>query len=120
VGRFAVRAHPARLVNVMATFTTAEWEALKDRYDGCPGCVRGWGDIPILPGRRSAITRDHVVPISRVAGMTSRTYGRSTTPATREKGTGRTGVAASPGWHATTVLSASGTTLETTPSADCR
>jgi 5-methylcytosine-specific restriction endonuclease McrA len=55
----------ARLAESEGTFTTAEWEALKVQYQRCPGCNRPWSQVPVLPGRKSAITRDHVVPISK-------------------------------------------------------
>lgn len=55
----------ARMAEADGTFTTAEWEALKDKYDRCPECSRLWGEIPVLPGKKSAITRDHIIPISK-------------------------------------------------------
>jgi 5-methylcytosine-specific restriction endonuclease McrA len=55
----------ARLRESEGTFTTAEWDALKGRYPRCPDCDRLWRDIPVLPGKKSAITRDHIVAISK-------------------------------------------------------
>jgi 5-methylcytosine-specific restriction endonuclease McrA len=55
----------ALLAEAEGTFTTAEWEALKTKYTHCPGCNRAWGEIPLLPGWTSPITRDHIVPISK-------------------------------------------------------
>lgn len=56
----------ARLLQVGGTFTTAEWIALLAKYPKCPGpCGRRWEDIPLPPGRKSAVTRDHIVPISK-------------------------------------------------------
>jgi hypothetical protein len=42
-----------------------EWEALKKQYTRYPGCHRAWSEIPLLPGRKSVITRDHIMAISR-------------------------------------------------------
>ena len=55
----------ARLAAAEGTFTTAEWEALSSAYERCPSCTRRWADIPLPPGRKSPVTRDHIVPISR-------------------------------------------------------
>jgi 5-methylcytosine-specific restriction endonuclease McrA len=55
----------ARMAEAEGSFTTAEWEALRKRYTRCPGCGRRWDEIPIPPGWKSPITRDHVVPISK-------------------------------------------------------
>ena len=55
----------ARLLDSEGTFTTEEWESLLDKYDECPQCKRLWDEIPIPSGRKSVITRDHIVPISK-------------------------------------------------------
>jgi 5-methylcytosine-specific restriction endonuclease McrA len=47
------------------SFTTAEWRALLNKYERCPRCLRRWEDILPLPGRKTVVTRDHIVPISR-------------------------------------------------------
>jgi 5-methylcytosine-specific restriction endonuclease McrA len=55
----------ARLAEAEGTFTTAEWEALKKKYDRCPDCQRRWEDIPVPPGWKSPMTRDHIVAIAK-------------------------------------------------------
>jgi hypothetical protein len=55
----------SRLAGAEGTFSTAEWEELIAQYDRCPMCRRPWGTIPLLPGRTSVITADHIVPISK-------------------------------------------------------
>jgi 5-methylcytosine-specific restriction endonuclease McrA len=55
----------ARLADAEGSFTTAEWEALRAQYSRCPGCGRRWEEIPVLPGKKSSVTRDHCVPISK-------------------------------------------------------
>lgn len=55
----------ARLVEAEGTFTTVEWETLKSKYPKCPDCNRLWRHIPVLSGKKSAITRDHIVAISK-------------------------------------------------------
>jgi 5-methylcytosine-specific restriction endonuclease McrA len=55
----------ARMAEAEGTFTTAEWEALRAKYDRCPGCGRRWEEIPLRPGWKTPITRDHIVPISK-------------------------------------------------------
>ena len=47
------------------SFSTAEWNALVAQFDACPMCQRAWVDIPLLEGRKSVITRDHIIPISK-------------------------------------------------------
>ncbi len=55
----------ARLNDAEGDFSTAEWEVLLAQYDACPMCGRHWENIPLLPGRTHAATRDHIVPISK-------------------------------------------------------
>ena len=55
----------ARMQGAEGTFTQQEWEALVVQFDRCPRCQRPWGDIPVLEGRASVITRDHIIPISK-------------------------------------------------------
>jgi hypothetical protein len=55
----------ARLLAVGGTFTTAEWEALLAQHPTCPHCNRRWEDIPSLSGRKTAVTRDHIVSLAR-------------------------------------------------------
>lgn len=55
----------ARLAEADGSFTTAEWEALRKKFKRCPGCNRRWGDIPVLSGKKSPITRDHIVPLAK-------------------------------------------------------
>jgi len=56
----------ARLLAVGGTFTTAEWEALLALHPVCPMCQRRWEDIPLLPGRKSPVTRDHIVALAKL------------------------------------------------------
>lgn len=55
----------AQLLAAPGYFTTAEWEVLLALHPKCPDCKRVWEEIPLPPGRTSAVTRDHIVPISR-------------------------------------------------------
>jgi 5-methylcytosine-specific restriction endonuclease McrA len=55
----------ARLLQVGGTFTTAEWLEVLARHPVCPRCKRAWEEIAVPPHLKSAITRDHVVPISK-------------------------------------------------------
>ena len=55
----------ARLLAVGGTFSTNEWLDLLSRYPACPRCERPWEEIPLPRGRRSPVSRDHIVPISR-------------------------------------------------------
>ena len=55
----------ARLISIGGTFSTAEWEALLAQHPICPHCHRRWEDIPLPPGRKTAVTRDHIVSIAR-------------------------------------------------------
>lgn len=42
-----------------------EWNELLSRFGTCPGCGRDRKDIQPIRGRRSGITIDRVVPLSR-------------------------------------------------------
>ena len=55
----------ARLLAVGGSFTTKEWNELLAKFPACPRCLRRWEDIQLPPGKKSAITRDHIVAISR-------------------------------------------------------
>ncbi|MDP3277129.1 MAG: HNH endonuclease [Deltaproteobacteria bacterium] len=55
----------SRLAGAEGSFSTAEWERLIADYDRCPMCRRAWSEVPLLPGRSSVITADHIVPISK-------------------------------------------------------
>ncbi len=55
----------ARLLAVGGTFTTTEWLGLLGKHPVCPTCKRRWEEISLPPGRTSAVSRDHVVPISK-------------------------------------------------------
>jgi 5-methylcytosine-specific restriction endonuclease McrA len=55
----------ARLIGADGEYSTSEWQALVDGFSRCPACERRWADIPLPPGRRSPITVDHKVPISK-------------------------------------------------------
>lgn len=54
-----------RIVTSVGSYTVQEWTELVARFDACPGCGRVWKDIRPIRGRRSAITVDHVIPLSR-------------------------------------------------------
>lgn len=55
----------ARLLAVGGSFTTAEWLALLAQHPVCPRCKRRWEDIPLPPGRKSPVSRDHIVAVSK-------------------------------------------------------
>lgn len=55
----------ARLLAAEGAFTTSEWLAVLAAHPVCPRCGRRWEDIPLPTGRSSAVTRDHIVPISK-------------------------------------------------------
>lgn len=55
----------ARMLAADGSFTTEEWLDLLAQFPKCPDCDRRWEDIPIPPNRRSVITRDHIVAISK-------------------------------------------------------
>jgi len=55
----------ARLAGSEGSFTTREWQELLAQYSACPGCGLNWEEIPLPRGRKTAVTRDHIVPISK-------------------------------------------------------
>jgi 5-methylcytosine-specific restriction endonuclease McrA len=55
----------ARLLSAEGEFTQAEWQAILAKYPQCPGCRRDWESIPLLKGRRSVVTVDHVQALSK-------------------------------------------------------
>lgn len=55
----------ARLLAAEGEFTQAEWEAVLAKHVECPGCKRPWDSIPLLKGRKSVVTVDHIVPLSK-------------------------------------------------------
>ena len=55
----------ARLAEAEGSFSTKEWKALLAQYDSCPGCNRPWGEIPVPKRRKSVVTRDHIIPITK-------------------------------------------------------
>jgi len=46
-------------------YSVREWQELLARHPRCPECMRLWADIPLSKGRKTAITVDHIVPISK-------------------------------------------------------
>jgi len=55
----------ARMNAAEGSYSTEQWIILAAQYSRCPMCLRGWADIPTLPGRDSVITVDHIEPISK-------------------------------------------------------
>jgi 5-methylcytosine-specific restriction endonuclease McrA len=55
----------ARLLAAEGSYTVAEWKALLALYEACPKCGRAWDDIPLPPGRKTPITVDHIVAVSK-------------------------------------------------------
>src|SRR6185503_16040822 len=55
----------ARLIQSEGEYSVREWLELLARYPGCPGCERNWAVIPLPKGRKTAITADHIIPISK-------------------------------------------------------
>jgi 5-methylcytosine-specific restriction endonuclease McrA len=55
----------ARMKGSDGSYTTKEWNELVAQFERCPMCQRLWQDIPLLPGRASVITADHIVAISK-------------------------------------------------------
>lgn len=60
----------ARMAASEGSFSTEEWEKKLSLYDHCPQCMRAWCDIPLPRGRKSPITRDHIIPLSKGGGNT--------------------------------------------------
>ncbi len=61
---FAARRR-ARLMGAEGSYTSLEFAALVDRHDCCPRCKRSWEEITIVTGKRSVITADHIIPLSK-------------------------------------------------------
>ena len=55
----------ARLLAAEGDFTSKEWEEVLSNHPTCPGCKRYWEDISPPSGRKSSITKDHIIPISK-------------------------------------------------------
>lgn len=55
----------ARLLDAEGSFSTAEWLAVLAQHPCCPSCKRRWESIPVPSNRKSVVTRDHVIPISK-------------------------------------------------------
>ena len=50
---------------VEGEFSTSEWNDLVQKHKVCPMCKRTWEDIPLLKGKKTVITADHIKPISK-------------------------------------------------------
>ena len=55
----------ARLMAAEGSYTLAEWTELISQFDRCPVCLRTWASIPPRKGFKSAITVDHIIPLSK-------------------------------------------------------
>ena len=55
----------ARMRDAEGEYSLKEWNELVQKHDVCPMCNRPWEDIPILKGKKTVITADHIVPISK-------------------------------------------------------
>ncbi len=55
----------ARLMQAEGEYSVREWQDLLARHPRCPECMRLWADIPPPKGRKTAVTVDHIVPISK-------------------------------------------------------
>ena len=55
----------ARIKNADGEYSLKEWNKLVEKFDACPICKRVWEDIPLLKGKKTVITADHIVPISK-------------------------------------------------------
>jgi len=55
----------ARMLCAEGDYTVREWMELLEKFPTCPGCGRLWVEIPLLKGRKTSITVDHVHPISK-------------------------------------------------------
>jgi len=55
----------ARLLQAEGTFTTEEWLTVLASFPACPDCGRTWEQIPVPSNRKSVITRDHIIAISK-------------------------------------------------------
>jgi hypothetical protein len=54
----------ARLLASEGEYSVAEWLELLSKHPVCPRCRRDWSEIPVPKGRRTAVTADHIVPIT--------------------------------------------------------
>jgi 5-methylcytosine-specific restriction endonuclease McrA len=64
--RGRIYGHKRRLwVAAGGSYTRGEWDELQSRFPRCPGCDRAWKDIRPLGQRKSPITIDHIIPLSR-------------------------------------------------------
>ncbi|WP_407666819.1 HNH endonuclease [Microvirga roseola] len=55
----------ARLLQAEGEYTLREWLDLLAQHPHCPGCRRLWADIPLSKGRKTAVTVDHIIPVSK-------------------------------------------------------
>ena len=46
-------------------YSLQEWNELVQYHDVCPMCKRPWEDIPLLKGKKTVITADHIIPLSK-------------------------------------------------------
>jgi 5-methylcytosine-specific restriction endonuclease McrA len=47
------------------SYSLEEWQRLVAQFDRCPRCLRAWEEIPLLPGRKTVVTVDHIIPLSK-------------------------------------------------------
>jgi len=55
----------ARLLAAGGSYSLEEWQRLVAQFDRCPRCLRAWEEIPLLPGRKTVVTVDHIIPLSK-------------------------------------------------------
>jgi 5-methylcytosine-specific restriction endonuclease McrA len=55
----------ARLLSAEGEYSQKEWYELLTKYPRCVGCNRLWAEIPLPRNRKTPITVDHMVPISK-------------------------------------------------------
>ncbi|WP_085985170.1 HNH endonuclease [Microvirga lotononidis] len=55
----------ARLIQAEGEYSVREWLDLLAQHAYCPGCRRHWADIPLPKGRKTVVTVDHIIPISK-------------------------------------------------------
>jgi 5-methylcytosine-specific restriction endonuclease McrA len=55
----------ARMLAAEGSFTTEEWLEVLAKHPCYPDCGRQWKEIPVPPNRKSVITRNHVLAISK-------------------------------------------------------
>jgi len=51
--------------NAEKSYTLEEWNNKIKDIDCCPCCKRKWIDIPLLKNKKSIITIDHIIPLSK-------------------------------------------------------